>query len=361
MGSTAKEAGTDVPHERVFNTDPILITQPGYVYIYLSNESPTPVEVYFDDFKVTQTKSPVIQQDDYYPFGLAFNSYQRENSTTNNYLYNGKELQDELSLGWYDYQARQYDPAIGRWMVIDPLADLMRRHSPYNYAFDNPLRFIDPDGMGPNDVIITGNKKDQALEELQKSVQGQLSLSMDDKGKVTATQDAGSTLSKGAKDLLAATTDQSVVVNVSATDNDFVSDNSAPLLGAFMGITVDGSGKVSTQQEINAGALANLDAINGTPGQSTLHEVTESYVGGKLSQVSGTSVGKATPADEANPKSTYRRAHDSVVPQSGTITEHFYDAKNKEVFRGSSNFAPVKLQYTTGSPEKVFHTVPKKK
>lgn len=91
----------------------------------------------------------VIQKDDYYPFGLTFNSY--VNGLKNQYTYNSKEFNEENGLNWHDYQARNYDAAIGRWFNVDPAADLMRRHSPYNYAFDNPIRFIDPDGMKPTE------------------------------------------------------------------------------------------------------------------------------------------------------------------------------------------------------------------
>ncbi len=90
----------------------------------------------------------VLQEDAYYPFGMniAGLSYS-DASPENKYKYNGKELQDEFGLDWYDYGARFYDPVLGRFTGIDPIADQFAHVSPYNYAENEPVGSIDLWGL----------------------------------------------------------------------------------------------------------------------------------------------------------------------------------------------------------------------
>uniref|UniRef100_UPI0032B39963 RHS repeat domain-containing protein n=1 Tax=Flavobacterium adhaerens TaxID=3149043 RepID=UPI0032B39963 len=120
------------------------VTASSFKYIYQYKD-------HLGNVRLSYDKSLVIQEENnYYPFGLKHKGYNTGAPSTNDalkYKYNGKELQDELGLNMYDYGARNYDPALGRWMNIDPLAEEGRRWSPYNYAMDNPVYFTDPDGM----------------------------------------------------------------------------------------------------------------------------------------------------------------------------------------------------------------------
>ena len=112
-------------------------------------------------YKDEGNQNPIVtDSNDYYPFGMSFVRNSEEDAHFGigsyfNYKYNGKELQES---GMYDYGARMYMPDIGRWGVVDPLAEKMTRHSPYNYAFNNPIRFIDPDGRMAVDFDDPGDR-----------------------------------------------------------------------------------------------------------------------------------------------------------------------------------------------------------
>lgn len=87
----------------------------------------------------------VLEENNFYPFGLKHEGYnQFVGNPSYNYGYGQKELQKET--GWSDFGARMYMADIGRWGIIDPLAETTTRVNPYNYALNNPMMFIDPDG-----------------------------------------------------------------------------------------------------------------------------------------------------------------------------------------------------------------------
>jgi len=89
----------------------------------------------------------VLQQSSYYPFGMLVTPPTRSYYDYNRYLYNGKELQDDFELDWYDYGARFYDAEVGRWHVVDPMAESYFSQSPYHFSGNNPILFLDLNGM----------------------------------------------------------------------------------------------------------------------------------------------------------------------------------------------------------------------
>ena len=94
---------------------------------------------------VADTEGSVVQSTEYYPFGLQFADGTGQEKQA--YKYNGKEFDQMHNLNWYDYAARQYDPVVPHLPTMDPLSEKKYWSSPYAYCLNNPLRFIDPDGM----------------------------------------------------------------------------------------------------------------------------------------------------------------------------------------------------------------------
>jgi RHS repeat-associated protein len=158
------------------------ISKSGYLYVYASNESSVPV--FFDNMQLVHNRGALLEENHYSAFGGKLQAISSAAATmvVNKYQYNGKELQskefaDGSGLEALDFGARLLDPQLGVWHTIDPLADISRRWSPYNYCYNNPLRFVDPDGMAAEEVNggtkFTGADAQNFVSGLQKRVREQ--------------------------------------------------------------------------------------------------------------------------------------------------------------------------------------------
>ena len=127
-------------------TQKLLLTEEGYIDLSAS----TPAYYYYlkdhqgNNRVIINSSGTVAETNHYYPFGGVLST---SSSSVQPYKYNGKEYDTKNSLNWYDYGARHYDAALGRWHVVDPLAEKYYTDSPYTYCGSNPVNRIDSTGM----------------------------------------------------------------------------------------------------------------------------------------------------------------------------------------------------------------------
>ena len=141
------------------NTPQKMLTEVGYMdltnnayYYYLKDHQ--------GNNRVVINSSGTVQEvNHYYPFGSTFAT-----SNVQPYKYNGKELDTKAGLNWYDYGARHYDAALGRWHVVDPLAEKMYGWGPYGYCLNNPIKLVDIDGKYPEPGDLFVSKREAAKD-----------------------------------------------------------------------------------------------------------------------------------------------------------------------------------------------------
>jgi RHS repeat-associated protein len=144
----------------------ITMSKSGYLYIYVSNATPA-WDVFFDNLSIKQYSHPLLEENHYYPFGLGMAGISdkalKPQYVENKYRFNSsnelqnKEFADGSGLELYNAGFRLYDPQIGRFGQIDPVADFTSNVSPWAFVGNNPMAFSDP--LGLDTVRLFGQGK----------------------------------------------------------------------------------------------------------------------------------------------------------------------------------------------------------
>ncbi|HFG0578759.1 TPA: RHS repeat-associated core domain-containing protein, partial [Flavobacterium psychrophilum] len=224
---------------------------------------------------ISTLNGQISQHVEYIAFGeVLFEEH--SSSFKSPYLFNGKELDRETNLSFYG--ARYLDMKTSLWLNIDPLAEKMRRWSPYCYAFNNPMRFTDPDGMAPNDIILTGSTafKAKAFNDLQKISNDKLVMLSNGQVKIdSGCANPTKTLNTGTS-LVSKLITSSNVVTISETSG---GNSTSPIDGTKADATATGNGpgtgsSIDYNPSATGSSIVNADGTTGRPAEIGLaHEL----------------------------------------------------------------------------------------
>ncbi|WP_270487158.1 RHS repeat domain-containing protein [Butyricimonas synergistica] len=308
---------------------------------------------------IVDQSGAVKERNDYYPFGGRYAVSGGNVDAGSRWKYNGKEDQVTGGLGWLDYGARMYDWELGRWFGMDLMAEKYNSWSPYNYALNAPIRFIDPNGMWVGDPPGFLKGWNQRIEENNNNFWGWLDTRSSKPGLLLKDLD---NIAGGIINFLADVTFISTLVNGQNKTADALGNvihsvaripsMSSEELGSFTASSVLFLGEFAASRKLPIGKISTLKKVSSVAkkGGNAFRYMTE----GELKAIQETGLLRGGRSGETFfTKDLYKTAVKAqnrlALPTSPSLRVEFQILNNPTLLRNGTKVLPANGMMGKGS------------